>query len=62
MSSGDIEVLVIVRVPTRPCVELRRWTSRLHVVDGRGWFDDEYRESLAGLERAALPRRAFNPG
>jgi phosphoglycerate dehydrogenase-like enzyme len=45
MSSSDIEVLVIVRVADEALRRIAAVDSRLHVVDGRGWFDDEYRES-----------------
>jgi phosphoglycerate dehydrogenase-like enzyme len=45
MSSGDIEVLVIVRVADEALRRIAALDSRLQVVDGRGWFDDEYRES-----------------
>lgn len=45
MSSGDIEVLVIGRVADEALRRIAAVDSRLHVVDGRGWFDDEYRES-----------------
>ncbi len=45
MSSGDIEVLVIVRVADEALRRIAAVDSCLHVVDCRGWFDDEYRES-----------------
>ena len=45
MSSSDIEVLVIVRVADEALRQIAAVDSRLHVVDGRGWFDVEYRES-----------------
>jgi phosphoglycerate dehydrogenase-like enzyme len=45
MSSGDTEVLVIARVPDEALHRMAAVDSRLHVVDCRGWFDDEYRES-----------------
>jgi hypothetical protein len=45
MSSGAIEVLVIARVPDEALRRIAAVESCLHVVDGRGWFDDEYRES-----------------
>ena len=45
MSSSDIEVLVIVRVADEALNQIAAVDSRIHVVDGRGWFDVEYRES-----------------
>ena len=45
MSSSDIEVLVIVRVADEALNQIAAVDPRIHVVDGRGWFDVEYRES-----------------
>ena len=45
MSSSDIEVLVIARVADEALNQIAAVDSRIHVVDGRGWFDVEYRES-----------------
>src|ERR1700694_372202 len=45
MSTSDIEVLVIVRVADEALSQIAAVDSRLHVIDGRGWFDVEYRES-----------------
>ena len=44
MSSSSIEVLVIVRVADEALSQIAAVDSSLHVVDGRGWFDVEYRE------------------
>jgi len=45
MSSGDIEVLVIVRAADEALRRIAAVDPRIRVIDGRGWFDDEYRES-----------------
>jgi hypothetical protein len=45
MSSSEIEVLVIVRVADEALRQIAAVDSRLHVIDGRGWFDVEYHES-----------------
>ncbi|HTW89978.1 MAG TPA: D-2-hydroxyacid dehydrogenase [Candidatus Binataceae bacterium] len=45
MQSSDIEVLVIVPVADEALRQISAVDSRLRVVDGRGWFDVEYRES-----------------
>lgn len=45
MSSSKIEVLVMVRVADEALSQIAAVDSRLHVIDGRGWFEVEYHES-----------------
>jgi phosphoglycerate dehydrogenase-like enzyme len=45
MASSDIEILVIVPIADDALRQIAAVDPRLHVVDGRGWFDGEYRET-----------------
>jgi hypothetical protein len=43
MSSGDIEILVIVGVADEALRLIATVDSRIPLIDGRYWLDDEYR-------------------
>jgi hypothetical protein len=60
MSSSDIEVLVIVRVADQALRQIAAVDSRLHVVDGRGWFDVEHRR-LWDDERVIITPHVSGP-
>jgi len=40
-----VNVLVIQRIADEELAQIARLDSRLHVVDARGWFDEEYRQT-----------------